>query len=272
MACLRCYTSPFSFPPNKTGPSTTSSSSSSSTLTPSITEQVERLKRLTNFSNAPNAHDAPDTPDKATPTQVVEPTEATGIPEGAIGYCEHVVVGYGRDKIYKVVSDVARYDAFLPWCVSSVVRGTEKNASGMTVRMDAQIGVGFSLLKQDYVSDTRFYPKERITARLVGEGSDALLEYLECEWTFTKKSGATTEVDFEVVFKFKNPIHNHLTSLVLSQIVETMVTSFHKRLEELYGPASQQLLELPLRDPTKHNAEPSAGTPTPSLSTLMQYL
>eukprot|EP00754_Rhynchopus_humris_P004712 Rhum_TRINITY_DN12374_c1_g1::Rhum_TRINITY_DN12374_c1_g1_i1::g.51421::m.51421/K18588/COQ10; coenzyme Q-binding protein COQ10 len=208
-----------------------------------------------------------------TTTTTASPAAHTTIPEGAIGYCERVIVGYSARKIYDLVADVEQYEAFLPWCVASTVGHVDRNSGGDPVKMTAAMRVGFSLFKQQYRSDVTFDPPcSKITARLTGETGDELLEYLECEWVFNAESATSTDVEFEVVFKFRNPLHQELSSLVLSQVVETMVSLFVLRCGDVYGPPSLPLKEMQIRDPSRHNADELPPASMPSLTRLMQLI
>eukprot|EP01064_Diplonema_japonicum_P028631 TRINITY_DN4430_c0_g1_i1.p1 TRINITY_DN4430_c0_g1~~TRINITY_DN4430_c0_g1_i1.p1 ORF type:complete len:212 (+),score=11.95 TRINITY_DN4430_c0_g1_i1:133-768(+) len=192
-------------------------------------------------------------------------TKILKVPEGAVGYCEHCVLGWNTEEVYNVVENVDEYKKFLPWCVDSKVVAREGG------RMKAELEAGFSMFSQKYSSTVSLHPHERITARLAGNGkSQVLLEYLNCHWEFTPITPKTTDVNFEVMFKFHNPIHQQLSGLVLSQVVETMVTSFVARLIQLHGPPSVPTKPLPLKHPSLHNAE--GVSPTPSYSELLKLM
>ena len=176
-----------------------------------------------------------------------------GIPEDAVGYCERCIMGWEKEKIYNIVADVANYKEFLPWCIGSTVNSEKRDIDGHLLQMSAGLTVGFSVFSQDYQSEVSFSPKTTISARLSG-GHDVLLDYITCEWDFTTISDESTEVDFEVVFKFRQPIHQKLSGLVLSQVVETMVSSFEARFKRLHGVPSHPRRDLPLLFPDRHTA------------------
>ncbi|KAJ9465104.1 Coenzyme Q-binding protein COQ10 [Diplonema papillatum] len=192
------------------------------------------------------------------------------VPEGAICYCEHLILGWSPEQMYQVVSDVEKYTDFLPWCVDSTVRGVQVNGEGEMVQMDARICIGVSFFKQKYLSSVEFFPPHnRIRATLTGETEGELLEYLQCEWSFS--AGPTpnsAEVDFEVIFKFRNSMHQQFTGTVLSQVVEPMVSFFASRSSRLYGEPSLHQVALPLRVPSRHNAN-SVDTGKPDFLKLL---
>eukprot|EP01060_Flectonema_neradi_P007487 TRINITY_DN1522_c0_g1_i1.p1 TRINITY_DN1522_c0_g1~~TRINITY_DN1522_c0_g1_i1.p1 ORF type:complete len:231 (+),score=24.29 TRINITY_DN1522_c0_g1_i1:41-733(+) len=180
-------------------------------------------------------------------------TKLEEIPKDAVGYCERCLMGWQKENIYDVVADVSTYKEFLPWCVGSKVNSETKDIGGHVREMNAGLTVGFSVFSQDYTSAVSFEPKSTISARLSG-GHDVLLDYITCEWDFTSIGDNSTEVNFEVVFKFRQPIHQKLSGLVLSQVVETMVTSFETRVRKLHGQPSHARQDLPLLYPERHTA------------------
>jgi hypothetical protein len=60
--------------------------------------------------------------------------------------CWRVLLRWSQDKIYKMVADIDKYEAFLPWCSSSKV--LTSNEHGCT----AEIGVGFPPIHETYIS------------------------------------------------------------------------------------------------------------------------
>jgi coenzyme Q-binding protein COQ10 len=51
-------------------------------------------------------------------------------------------------------------------------------------------------------------------------------------------------VDFSVSFAFRNPIHNSLSSLVMSNVVSVMTSSFEARCRDLHGPPTGKRMSL----------------------------
>lgn len=98
-----------------------------------------------------------------------------------------------------------------------------------------------------------------IKARLHGEST--ILKELHCDWYFDDVSPVllaqkgisipqaalvpSTDVRFEVHFTFRNPLHQSLSSLVMSNVVTVMTASFEKRCGQLYGPPAHQRTLLP---------------------------
>lgn len=108
-------------------------------------------------------------------------------------YHENFRLGWPPEKLYAVVADVASYQHFLPWCISSVVHSTtpmvsepkspvvQRTGTGddaptpaaatatnavAAEEMIATLGVGFSFFKEQYTSRVTLVPHSRIVAVL----------------------------------------------------------------------------------------------------------
>ena len=167
---------------------------------------------------------------------------------------EHCVLGWSPEQIYTVVADVAQYQAFLPWCVSSSVESVDSEDLATAREMTATLGVGFSFFREKYTSQVVLDPKFGIHAEL--RGKSTLLRELHCNWCFGAarredlpvgvNPAKCADVSFDVRFEFRNPLHQSMSTLVMSNVVTVMTSSFEKRCEALYGPPSIPRKALPL--------------------------
>lgn len=86
----------------------------------------------------------------------------------------HFLFSYCRKDLYKVVSDVASYPRFLPFCTSTRILSQtpleNPNALGLagTVRMEAEMTVGFMTIQESYVSEVTCVPYELVQVRESG--------------------------------------------------------------------------------------------------------
>lgn len=78
---------------------------------------------------------------------------------------------YSPSQMYKVVSDVASYPRFLPFCTGTRILSTtlpkDPLALGLagTLRMEAEMTVGFMAFKESYVSKVTCVPYESVEVR-----------------------------------------------------------------------------------------------------------
>eukprot|EP01065_Artemidia_motanka_P035490 TRINITY_DN43396_c0_g1_i1.p1 TRINITY_DN43396_c0_g1~~TRINITY_DN43396_c0_g1_i1.p1 ORF type:complete len:300 (+),score=68.11 TRINITY_DN43396_c0_g1_i1:132-902(+) len=167
----------------------------------------------------------------------MKPAAAVGAPQETV-HRERCLLGWPEHQVYSLVADVDSYSDFLPWCKQSVVT-SEQKCGGEVVAMEAEITAGLLFIRETFTSAVRLNPPSesgsRIRAELIGA---SIVQSLTCDWVFTPAGphGESTEVEFQVSFCFRSPMHQEATRLVLSQVVETMVSSFEQRARSTCGP------------------------------------
>ena len=132
---------------------------------------------------------------------------------------------YTPKQLFDLVSDVTRYDEFLPWVVAVRVR----SASGKETVAD--LVVGFNAFKERFTSRVLKDPPERICVDYV-EGP---LKYLHNEWRFEPASDGGTNVHFSVDFAFKSRIFETLAGSMFDRALRRMTQAFEQRAAALYG-------------------------------------
>eukprot|EP01038_Epipyxis_sp_PR26KG_P013855 gene13855-18581_t len=143
---------------------------------------------------------------------------------------ERRLIPFSVVQLYEIVSDVNKYDEFVPWChESKVLTKTSTN-------MSAQIGVGFGFIKEQYISNVSMIYPEYISAVAKDTG---LFDHLLTEWRFSAASDPKhTWVTFHVEFKFKSQIYNQVSEIFLKEVVSVMVKAFEKRCRQIYLPSA----------------------------------
>jgi coenzyme Q-binding protein COQ10 len=132
---------------------------------------------------------------------------------------------YTPEQMFDLVSDVARYDEFLPWVVAVRVRSASEKE---TV---ADLVVGFNAFKERFTSRVVRDPPMRICVDYV-EGP---LKYLHNEWKFEPAPDGGTNVHFSVDFAFKSRIFETLAGSMFDRALRRMTTAFEQRAAALYG-------------------------------------
>jgi len=151
-----------------------------------------------------------------------------------MSYAEKRVIGFSNKQIFDVVSTVAEYPRFVPWCKSVVT----KNLSNRIA--EYELFIGFPPFHEHYTSRvTLLYP--HVIHSVCKDGR--LFHYLDTTWRFGPSppnfdSSCSCVLYFSLEFEFKSLIHAHLSSIFFAQIVRKMVSAFLSRAEELYGPSS----------------------------------
>ena len=86
-----------------------------------------------------------------------------------------VLIWYTPQEMYDLVTDVAKYPAFLPWCDRANV--LTQDAQGMT----AEIGIAFSGIHQTFTTQNTHTSPRTVTMKLV----KGPFSKLDGQWNFS---------------------------------------------------------------------------------------
>ncbi len=138
-----------------------------------------------------------------------------------------VLLWYSAEEMFALVTDVAHYPAFLPWCDQASVL-TEESA-GMT----AKVGISFAGIKQAFTTRNRHVADREVAMELV----DGPFSNLDGLWTFTPvgEGQRACKVDFTLRYSFANRALAALVGPVFDKIAGSMVEAFVKRASQVYG-------------------------------------
>ncbi|KAI8842466.1 cyclase/dehydrase, partial [Chytriomyces cf. hyalinus JEL632] len=165
-------------------------------------------------------------------------------------HSQSVTLGYSQRQLFAMVSDIGKYEQFVPWCVSSRIleARTLESGSKTVSRMKAQLGVGFKQFNERYSSNVECTHSNDI--RAVASDS-SLFKTLNTTWTLRpathlspdtnwKKPTASKDhpictLDFYIAFEFKSILYAQVSELFFNQVSLEMVDSFVKRARTVYG-------------------------------------
>jgi len=138
-----------------------------------------------------------------------------------------VLIWYSAEEMFALVTDVARYPEFLPWCDHASVLATDDK--GMT----AEIGISFGGIRQAFTTRTEQVEGRKVSMKLV----DGPFSSLDGQWNFTPlgNNERGCKVELELNYGFDNIALGALVGPVFDKIADTMVDAFVKRAEEVYG-------------------------------------
>jgi coenzyme Q-binding protein COQ10 len=134
---------------------------------------------------------------------------------------------YTPDQMFDLVSDIARYPEFLPWCSKARIIRREGDA------ILAELTIGYKLFREKFTSRVNL-DREKHTINVAYVSGP--MKYLRNEWQFHKLPKKSTRVDFFVHFEFSNPILSGLMNMFFDVAFRQMVSAFEKRAEEIYSP------------------------------------
>ena len=137
-----------------------------------------------------------------------------------------------KDKLIEFVLDIEKYPEFIPFCENSKIY--ERNDSGNTINIIADLTIGTGPFKDTFKSDVKFY-KKNDHIHVVNIGGP--LNYLENNWKFVEignqKDGYKTEVFFNIDFEIENKFLNILMTKSFQYGLEKIADAFQKRAEEI---------------------------------------
>ncbi|WP_427912140.1 type II toxin-antitoxin system RatA family toxin [Ramlibacter sp. MMS24-I3-19] len=139
-----------------------------------------------------------------------------------------VLIWYSADEMFRLVTDVAQYPKFLPWCDRATV--LEQDEHGMR----AEIGISFGGIRQSFTTRNDHVPGRKVSMRLL----DGPFSNLDGQWSFNPVGDAgqrACKVELDLNYGFKNAALAAVVGPVFDRIAGTLVDAFVKRAEQVYG-------------------------------------
>ena len=141
-----------------------------------------------------------------------------------------VLIWYSAAEMFALVTDIARYPQFLPWCDQASV--IEDNDHGMT----AKIGMSIAGIAQSFTTRNTHVQDHKVSLKLV----DGPFSKLDGHWDFHPLgdgSQRACKVNFTLRYDFDNPALAVLVGPVFDKIAGSLVDAFVKRATQVYGEA-----------------------------------
>lgn len=139
-----------------------------------------------------------------------------------------VLIWYSAQEMFALVTDVARYPEFLPWCDHACVLAQEPEG------MKAEVGISFAGIRQTFTTRNRHVAGREVRMKLV----DGPFSNLDGLWKFTPVGQAgqrACKVSLEMHYSFKNAALAAVVGPVFDKIAGNLVDAFVKRAEQVYG-------------------------------------
>lgn len=141
-----------------------------------------------------------------------------------------VLIWYSAAEMFALVTDVASYPQFLPWCDQSSV--IEESPEGMT----AKVGISIAGLSQSFTTRNTHVEDRKVSLKLI----DGPFSRLDGHWDFSPLgdgSQRACKVDFTLRYDFDNAALAALVGPVFDKIAGSLVDAFVKRAAQVYGEA-----------------------------------
>lgn len=136
-----------------------------------------------------------------------------------------VFLGYSAEQMFDLVANVEDYPKFLPWC------GAVKVLEHTDDKLVACMGINFHGVKQSFTTSNVNTRPTRMTMKLV----DGPFKVMDGVWTFKALRADACKVEFDLHYEFSSIILEQLIGPVFGMIANSMVDSFCKRAETVYG-------------------------------------
>lgn len=142
-----------------------------------------------------------------------------------------VLIWYSPEEMFSLVTAIADYPQFLPWCDHA--RVLEETADGVV----AEIGIAMAGVRQTFVTRNTHVPGRRVTLELVkGPFSN-----LSGDWRFdpvaegVEDAKRASRVSLQLDYGFDSVALSTLVGPIFDRIAGTLMDAFVKRAEEVYG-------------------------------------
>jgi ribosome-associated toxin RatA of RatAB toxin-antitoxin module len=143
-----------------------------------------------------------------------------------------VLLWYSPAEMYALVTCVPDYPKFLPWCERAEV--LQQHEGGMTARLHLAIGG----LHHAFTTRNLHVRDESVVVDLI----DGPFSRLDGHWKFialSKPGGEEAKacrIEFDLQYAFSSGAFEAVLSPVFDRVANTLVDSFVKRAEQVYGP------------------------------------
>jgi len=138
-----------------------------------------------------------------------------------------VLIWYSAEEMFALVTDVARYPEFLPWCDKASVLASDEQG------MKAEVGIAFGGIRQTFTTRNEHVQGRAVSIKLL----DGPFSHLEGQWKFTPlgEQQRACKVELELNYGFDNAALGALVGPVFDKIAGSLVDAFVKRAEQVYG-------------------------------------
>ncbi|HEY1152133.1 MAG TPA: type II toxin-antitoxin system RatA family toxin [Pseudoduganella sp.] len=136
-----------------------------------------------------------------------------------------VFLGYSAEQMFELVAKVEDYPKFLPWCGGVEIREKGENT------IVASLGINYHGVKQHFTTSNVNTPHTTIQMKLV----DGPFKALDGTWTFKALREDACKVELDLHYEFSSKLLEQVIGSVFGMIANSMVDSFCKRAETVYG-------------------------------------
>jgi ribosome-associated toxin RatA of RatAB toxin-antitoxin module len=127
--------------------------------------------------------------------------------------------------MFDLVARIEDYPKFLPWCGGVEIRERSEN------KVVASIGINYHGVKQSFTTANENEAPTIIRMKLV----DGPFKCLDGVWTFKPLREDACKIELDLRYEFSSGLLDKVVGPVFGMIANSMVDSFCKRAETVYG-------------------------------------
>lgn len=142
-----------------------------------------------------------------------------------------VLIWFSAEEMFALVTDVARYPEFLPWCDRASV--LSQHGDDMT----AEIGMALGGFHKSFSTRNQHVPGRQVKLQLI----DGPFKHLDGTWDFHPLTDPNTQapqracrIELTLNYSFDS-MFGALVGPVFDKIASTLVDAFVKRAEQVYA-------------------------------------
>lgn len=131
------------------------------------------------------------------------------------------------ELFYRVVSDVASYQEFIPYCTRSFIH--KRDEKGLPT--EGGLKVGWQAIEEEFVCDLHCEPSRLVIAEST---THSLFEHLYTKWTIEENARKNScDMSLELKYRFKSDFYNSMSAMFAASVSELVIRAFDKRAREV---------------------------------------
>ncbi len=135
------------------------------------------------------------------------------------------LVPFSAQQMFELVNSVALYPEFLPWCNGADIKESS------TTRIVATLAIAFKGIRQSFTTENTQTDGSYIDMNLV----DGPFRSLTGRWEFLVLRENACKVSLKLDYEFSSRLLEQVVGPVFGNISNSLVDSFIKRAESVYG-------------------------------------
>jgi ribosome-associated toxin RatA of RatAB toxin-antitoxin module len=135
------------------------------------------------------------------------------------------LVPHSAQQMYQLIDDIDSYHQFVPYVQSTQIIERTQN------QVTAEMKVAKSGFAKSFTTKNTLTPFGSIRMDLI----DGPFKHLSGDWKLTELSDTACKIELDIEFEFSNKLASLAFSSIFNQLVQSMVSAFTERAEQVYG-------------------------------------